>query len=84
MKGPQRIVSGEQTGVDRAGLYAATEAVLPVGGYVPKGRLAEDAQIPDKYPMTGTGQYLIDYALLSKGILIHKILQFLSAVVING
>jgi hypothetical protein len=27
------------------------EAGLPVGGYVPKGRLAEDGRVPDKYPM---------------------------------
>lgn len=44
MKYPQRILSGGQTGVDRAGLDAATEAGLPLGGYVPKGRLAEDGQ----------------------------------------
>jgi hypothetical protein len=40
MKYPQRNVSGGQTGVDRAGLDAAMEFGLPVGGYVPKGRLA--------------------------------------------
>ena len=55
MKYPQRIVSGGQTGVDRAGLDAAMEIGLPIGGYVPKGRLAEDGQVPDKYPMTETG-----------------------------
>ena len=41
MKYPQRIVSGGQTGVDRAELDAAMDAGLTVGGYVPKGRLAE-------------------------------------------
>jgi predicted Rossmann-fold nucleotide-binding protein len=50
-----KIISGGQTGVDRAGLDAAMEAGLPVGGYIPKGRLAEDGQVPDKYPMTETG-----------------------------
>lgn len=50
-----KIISGGQTGVDRAGLDAAMEIGLSVGGYVPKGRLSEDGQVPDKYPMTETG-----------------------------
>ena len=50
-----QIISGGQTGVDRAGLDAAIEIGLLIGGYVPKGRLAEDGQVPDKYPMTETG-----------------------------
>lgn len=55
MKHPNKIISGGQTGVDRAGLDAAMEVGLPVGGYVPKGRLAEDGKVPDKYPMTEMG-----------------------------
>jgi predicted Rossmann fold nucleotide-binding protein DprA/Smf involved in DNA uptake len=51
-KYPQKVISGGQTGVDRAGLDAAIEAQFPIGGYVPKGRLAEDGIVPDKYPMT--------------------------------
>jgi predicted Rossmann-fold nucleotide-binding protein len=47
-----KVISGGQTGVDRAGLDAAMEAGIPVGGYCPKGRLAEDGAIPRKYPMT--------------------------------
>lgn len=46
-----KIVSGGQTGADRAGLDAAMEAGLPVGGYCPKGRLAEDGTVPDMYPL---------------------------------
>ena len=46
-----KIVSGGQTGVDRAGLDAAMEAGIPVGGYCPKGRLAEDGRVPDRYPL---------------------------------
>lgn len=46
-----RIVSGGQTGVDRAGLDAAMEAGIPVGGWCPAGRLAEDGRIPDRYPL---------------------------------
>jgi hypothetical protein len=47
MKYPQRIISGGQTGVDRAGLDAAMKAGLLVGGYVPEGILAEDGQVPE-------------------------------------
>ena len=44
------IVSGGQTGVDRAAWDVALELGLPVGGWVPKGRRAEDGAIPAKYP----------------------------------
>lgn len=47
----KKIVSGGQTGADRAGLDAAIETGLPVGGYCPKGRLAEDGTVPDIYPL---------------------------------
>jgi hypothetical protein len=46
-----KIISGGQTGADRAGLDAAMEAGIPVGGYCPKGRLAEDGRVPDQYPL---------------------------------
>lgn len=38
----RKVISGGQTGVDRAGLDAAREAGLPTGGYCAKGSLAED------------------------------------------
>jgi hypothetical protein len=47
----EKVVSGGQTGVDRAGLDAATEAGIPVGGYCPKGRLSEDGTVPVCYPL---------------------------------
>ena len=47
----EKVVSGGQTGVDRAGLDAAMEAGIPVGGYCPKGRLAEDGTVPECYPL---------------------------------
>jgi len=50
-----RVISGGQTGVDRAALDAAQELGLPCGGTVPKGRLAEDGRIPDRYPMSESG-----------------------------
>ena len=47
----EKIVSGGQTGVDRAALDVALRAHLPCGGWVPKGRQAEDGVIPDRYPL---------------------------------
>ena len=47
----EKIVSGGQTGVDRAALDVALELWLPCGGWCPKGRRAEDGRIPDRYPM---------------------------------
>lgn len=46
-----KVVSGGQTGVDRAALDSALAAGLPVGGFVPKGRLAEDGAVPAQYPL---------------------------------
>lgn len=43
------IVSGGQTGVDRAALDVALTLGLATGGWVPRGRLAEDGVIPDRY-----------------------------------
>jgi hypothetical protein len=49
-----RIVSGGQTGVDRAALDAALELGLACGGWCPKGRWAEDGEIPAHYPLKET------------------------------
>jgi len=48
------IVSGGQTGVDRAALDAALATGVPVGGWCPQGRLAEDGVIPTRYPLRET------------------------------
>ncbi len=45
-----RIVSGAQTGVDRAALDVALELGIPCGGWVPKGRIDELGRIPEIYP----------------------------------
>ena len=50
MRRPRRIVSGAQTGVDRAALDVALELDMPCGGWVPKGRLDEEGRIPACYP----------------------------------
>ncbi len=46
----QKIISGGQTGADRAALDVALSFGFEVGGWVPKGRLAEDGVIPTHYP----------------------------------
>lgn len=44
-----KIVSGGQTGVDRAALDAAMNLGVETGGWCPEGRLAEDGEISDEY-----------------------------------
>lgn len=51
---PERIVSGGQTGVDRAALDVAMGIGIPHGGWCPRGRLAEDGRIPDRYLLEET------------------------------
>ncbi|MYE00619.1 MAG: molybdenum cofactor carrier [Alphaproteobacteria bacterium] len=50
----EEIVSGGQTGVDRAGLDAALALGLAAGGWCPRGRRAEDGSIPERYPLEET------------------------------
>ena len=52
---PERIVSGGQTGVDRAALDVALALDIPCGGWCPQGRRAEDGVVPTRYPLTETG-----------------------------
>ena len=47
----QVILSGGQTGADRGGLEAAIELGLKHGGWIPKGRRAEDGCVPERYNM---------------------------------
>ena len=46
-----RIISGGQTGIDQIALDAAIESGIEHGGWCPKGRLAEDGTIPEKYQL---------------------------------
>lgn len=48
------ILSGGQTGVDRAALDCALELGFSCGGWCPKGRLAEDGILDKKYPLQET------------------------------
>jgi hypothetical protein len=52
--GPVEIVSGGQTGVDRAALDTALALGLPCGGWCPRGRRAEDGPLPARYPLRET------------------------------
>jgi hypothetical protein len=49
-----KIVSGGQTGVDRAALDMSLELGLACGGWCPQGRKAEDGPIASSYPLTET------------------------------
>jgi hypothetical protein len=49
-----KIISGGQTGVDRAALDVALELGIPCGGWCPQGRKAEDGPIDPKYPLKET------------------------------
>ena len=44
-----KIISGGQTGADRAAMDFALENKIEIGGFVPKNRLAEDGRISEKY-----------------------------------
>jgi hypothetical protein len=46
------IISGGQTGADRAALDFAIENEISCGGFCPHSRKAEDGTIPSRYPLT--------------------------------
>ncbi len=57
----RKIVSGGQTGADRGGLEAAMALGIPHGGWCPRGRLAEDGHIPDRYRLqeNNSAKYIV-------------------------
>ena len=54
LTGLVRIVSGGQTGADRAALDWAIAHDVPHGGWCPRGRKAEDGTIPGRYRLRET------------------------------
>ena len=46
-----RIISGGQTGADRAALDVAIKLSIPHGGWIPKGRKTEDGTLPEQYQL---------------------------------
>ena len=55
-----KIISGGQTGVDRAALDFALSRGLAHGGWCPKGRRAEDGPIAAHYCLTETDSIFYD------------------------
>jgi hypothetical protein len=50
----EKIISGGQTGVDRAALDWAIDQGIAHGGWCPKDRRAEDGVIPERYDLQET------------------------------
>ena len=50
-----KIISGGQTGIDRAALDVALAHGIDCGGWCPAGRLDEFGRIPDRYPVRELG-----------------------------
>ena len=49
-----KIISGGQTGVDRAALDTVLASGIPTGGWCPRGRRAEDGPLEPRYPLQET------------------------------
>ncbi len=64
-----KIISGGQTGVDRAALDFGLAHNIEIGGWCPKGRRAEDGSIPSRYPLEETHRY--DYPYRTAMNVIH-------------
>jgi hypothetical protein len=47
----EKIISGGQTGADRAALDVSIELGISHGGWISKGRLTENGPLPDQYQL---------------------------------
>ncbi|PEN15227.1 molybdenum cofactor carrier [Longibacter salinarum] len=56
----EKVISGGQTGADRAALDAVMSVGIPSGGWCPKGRRAEDGDIPPRYPLRETPEEAVE------------------------
>jgi 3-methyladenine DNA glycosylase AlkC len=54
MKQTFEVITGGQTGIDRAALDVAMDLGIPCGGWCPAGRKAEDGRISERYPLRET------------------------------
>ena len=50
----KKLISGRQTGADRAALDITIKFNISYGGWIPKGPIAEDGPLPDKYQPPGS------------------------------
>jgi hypothetical protein len=66
----RKIVSGGQTGVDRAALDFAIQRGIPHGGYCPQGRRSESGRIAEKYRLTECASP--DYAMRTALNVMHS------------
>ena len=55
----EKIVSGGQTGVDRAALDVSIKLCIPHGGWCPRGRKAEDGVLADHYELKETNSEIV-------------------------
>jgi|SRR5579883_2362442 len=56
----KRVISGGQTGADRAALAAAKAAGIPTGGWMPKGFRALDGARPEFAELYGVQEHMSD------------------------
>ena len=56
----QRVISGGQTGADRAALTAAKAANITTGGWMPKGFRAQDGPCPEFAALYGVREHTSD------------------------
>ena len=66
----EKIISGGQSGADRAALDWAMAHNVPHGGYCPKGRIAEDGTIDPKYQLQETKN--LDYSERTELNVLHS------------
>ena len=70
LQGISKVVSGGQTGVDRAALDVAIYLNIPHGGWCPAGRRSEDGMIPQIYTLQETTQR--DYSVRTEKNVVHS------------
>jgi len=81
-KYPARIISGGQTGADRAALDYAICSGITHGGWCPRGRRSQDGRIPDRYQLTETD--VRDYSVRTEKNVLDSSGTLLFQMVLSG